>query len=71
MFAPFPNDTDYFGDPGNKWMINFRVSGLDAMVEKLRSAGIEIEVNPEAAPNGLFARLADPDGNPIELWEPA
>ena len=52
-------------------MINFRVSGLDAMVEKLRSAGIEIEVNPEAAPNGLFARLADPDGNPIELWEPA
>ena len=25
---------------------------------------------PESYPNGRFARLSDPEGNPIELWEP-
>ncbi len=71
VFAPFPSDTDHFGDPGNHWMINFRVDDLDAIVEQFRAAGIDVEVNPEAAPNGRFARLADPERNPIELWEPA
>ena len=71
VFAPFPQDSDYFGDPAKLWMINFRVDDLDALVEQLRAAGIDVEVNPEAAPNGRFARLADPEGNPIELWEPA
>ena len=52
-------------------MINFRVDDLDAIVEQFRAAGIDVEVNPEAAPNGRFARLADPERNPIELWEPA
>jgi predicted enzyme related to lactoylglutathione lyase len=51
-------------------MINFRVSDLDAMVKQLRAAGIEVKVNPEQYPNGRFARLHDPEGNPIELWEP-
>lgn len=71
VFAPFPQDTEYFRDPAKQWMINFRVRDLDAMVEQLRGAGIEVEVNPEAAPNGRFARLADPEGNPIEIWQPA
>jgi catechol 2,3-dioxygenase-like lactoylglutathione lyase family enzyme len=70
VFAPFPRDTDYFGDSTKGWMINFRVRNLDAFVEQLRSAGIEVKVDPEAYPNGRFARLHDPEGNPIELWEP-
>ena len=69
-FAPFSADTDYFGDMAKQWMINFRVSNLDAMVAQLRAAGIEVEVHPEEYPNGRFARLKDPEGNPIELWEP-
>jgi glyoxylase I family protein len=31
-FAPFAESTDYFGAPGNRWMVNFRVRSLDAMV---------------------------------------
>jgi glyoxylase I family protein len=50
-------------------MINFRVRNLDAMVEQLRSAKIDVTVDPEIYPNGRFARLHDPEGNPIELWE--
>lgn len=71
VFAPFPADTTYFGDPGKVWMLNFRVEALDALVARLRGAGIPVEVLDEAAPNGRFARLNDPEGNPLELWEPA
>jgi predicted enzyme related to lactoylglutathione lyase len=70
VFAPFPEDTEYFGDAQKYWMINFRVNDLDAMLHQLRSAGIEVAVNPEEYPNGRFARLRDPEGNPVELWEP-
>jgi glyoxylase I family protein len=52
-------------------MINFRVANLDAMITQLRAAGISVELNQEAYPNGRFARLNDPEGNAIELWEPA
>jgi glyoxylase I family protein len=70
-FAPFPEATDYFGDARKLWMINFRVRNLDTMVSQLRTAGITVEINSETYPNGRFARLHDPEGNPIELWEPA
>ena len=71
VFAPFPNDTDYFGDAQTTWMINFRVDNLDAFVEQLRASQIDVTIDPEQYPNGRFARLHDPEGNPIELWEPA
>lgn len=69
-FAPMPIDSDTFGRPEQTWMVNFRVRDLDAMVGQLRSAGVDVEVDPESYPNGRFATLADPEGNPIQLWEP-
>jgi glyoxylase I family protein len=68
-FAPFKQDTTYFGKPQQSWMINFRVANLQAMVAQLRSAGITVN-EPESYPNGDFSRLQDPEGNPIELWQP-
>lgn len=72
VFAPFPADTDYFG-ADRSWMLNFRVEGLDEMLASLRSAGITIETRAEwdSPEVGRFARLHDPEGNPIELWESA
>ena len=70
VFAPFPIDTDYFGNPQQVWMINFRVVNLDRMIAPLHAKGAEVKVDPESYPNGRFARLHDPEGNPIELWEP-
>ncbi len=70
-FSPFPEKSGYFGDPNKVWMVNFRVHDLDKMVTQLRSAGIEVK-DPESYPNiGRFARLHDPEGNPIELWQPS
>lgn len=69
-FAPFPEATKYFGDPAKQWMMNFRVSDLDKMAAQLEAAGITVKVDPTAYPNGRFAHLHDPEGNPIELWQP-
>jgi predicted enzyme related to lactoylglutathione lyase len=70
-FTPFPETTHYFGDPQKVWMVNFRVRDLDRMAAQLRAAGIEVKVDPQSYPYGRFARLHDPEGNPIELWQPA
>src|SRR5215831_2449134 len=69
-FSPFPADTKYFGRAEQMFMLNFRVKDLDAMVVQLRRAGISVEVDPQAYPYGRFARTHDPEGNPIELWQP-
>jgi glyoxylase I family protein len=52
-------------------MINFRVRDLEKMVAQLRERGIAVELDTQVYPNGRFARLSDPEGNPIQLWEPA
>lgn len=71
VFAPFAADTDYFA-ADRRWMLNLRVEGLDEMCAALAAAGIEVITNPDwNAPGvGRFARIHDPEGNPIELWEP-
>src|SRR5262245_20433373 len=61
VFAPFQQETDYFGNPRQSWMVNFRVRNLDAMVAQLRAAGVVVDIDPEAYPNGRFARLNDPE----------
>ena len=66
-FGPEHWESPHLGPTG--WGINFRVADLEAMVVQLRSAGIDVEVDPERYPNGLFAQLHDPDGNPVQLWQ--
>jgi predicted enzyme related to lactoylglutathione lyase len=69
-FAPFPETSNYFGDPTKQWMMNFRVADLDKMARQLESAGIAVKIDPATYPNGRFAHIHDPEGNPIELWQP-
>jgi predicted enzyme related to lactoylglutathione lyase len=69
-FTPFPEKTKYFGDPAKQWMINFRVGDLERMAAQLEAAGIAVKVDPTSYPYGRFARLHDPEGNTIELWQP-
>ena len=71
VFAPFPLTTDYFGRAEQVWMVNFRVRDLNAMVAQLQAADIPVTIDAQEYPNGRFARTHDPEGNPIELWEPA
>lgn len=71
IFAPFDRESDYF--PRDKAvMLNFRVDDLAGLIARLEAAGIAVETRPEwDGEIGRFARIHDPEGNPIELWEPA
>ena len=70
VFAPFGADSDYFA-ADKTFMLNFRVADLDAMVAQLKAAGIAVSHETEMEGVGRFARIHDPEGNAIELWEPA
>src|SRR5262249_5382088 len=48
-----------------------RVSDLPSCVETLRAAGIRFRNAIEAGPGGRQIQIEDPDGNPLELFEPA
>jgi predicted enzyme related to lactoylglutathione lyase len=71
VFMPFPADTDYFA-ANKQWMINLRVDDLDALLQTLRASGVEVSTNPEwdTPETGRFARVYDPEGNAVEIWEP-
>jgi predicted enzyme related to lactoylglutathione lyase len=70
-FQPFSLTSKYFGSADQMWMVNFRVRDLSKMAAQLRAAGIEVTIDPQTYPYGRFARIHDPEHNPIELWEPA
>jgi predicted enzyme related to lactoylglutathione lyase len=70
VWSIFDGDTDYFGPGSQAWMVNFRVSDLDAMREQLRAAGSEVDDHVEAHEYGRFGWAVDPEGNRFELWEP-
>ena len=73
VLEPFPKDSDYYGvDKG--WMLNFRVTDLRAIIADLKEKGVEVIEKDEwnSMPEvGTFARVHDPEENPIELWQPA
>ena len=71
VFMPFKHDTDYF--PSERpWMLNLRVREIDTLLDNLRAAGIAVETRAEwdSPETGRFARIHDPEGLPIELWQP-
>ena len=70
VFSPFRMDSDYF-PADRQYMLNLRVEGLSDLIATLRAAGIEVETRAEwDGDYGTFARIHDPEGNPIELWQP-
>jgi predicted enzyme related to lactoylglutathione lyase len=51
--------------------INYTVKNMAEILSHLKSKGVAIEKTEEYPSMGIFAWLKDPDGNSIELWEPA
>ena len=70
VFSPFAADTDYFR-ADKLFMINFRVDDMEAMIVQLTDAGIEIKNDQLMDGIGRFVHVEDPEGTPIELWQPA
>ena len=70
VFAPFKADSDYFA-ADKAFMLNLRVTDLDGLLEGLHASGIAVETRDawDSPETGRFARIHDPEGNAIELWE--
>jgi glyoxylase I family protein len=58
-------------EPGGWNRVVLRVADLPACIESLRSLGVRFRNELEAGPGGKQIQVEDPDGNPIELFEPA
>ena len=71
VWGPFRQDTNYFEPSTKPFMLNFRVDDLDGMLTQLRRAGVQVDDKVEAYEYGRFGWAMDPEGNRIELWEPA
>lgn len=70
VWTVFSADTKYFQPSQQPFMINFRVADLKALVDDLRSKGVEVDANLEESEYGKFGWVMDPEGNRVELWEP-
>ena len=57
--------------PGGSNRVVLRVSDVPAIIEALRSAGAAFRNTMETGPAGRQIQVLDPDGNPVELFEPA
>ena len=66
---PMPNGDQQ--QPGGWNRVVLRVNDLAAFIETLKKAGVHFRNDMETGPGGKQIQIEDPDGNPIELFEPA
>jgi glyoxylase I family protein len=66
---PMPNGQQQ--GPGGWNRVVLRVNDLQRFIETLKTGGLRFRNNLETGPGGKQIQIDDPDGNPIELFEPA
>jgi predicted enzyme related to lactoylglutathione lyase len=70
QWSPFPETTKYFEPSSKDFMINYRVDDLTALLQQLKTEGVNITDTIESYDYGKFIHVMDVEGNKIELWEP-
>jgi glyoxylase I family protein len=58
-------------EPGGWNRVVLRVEDLPLQIEAMKTAGVRLRNEMEVGPGGKQIQIEDPDGNPIELFEPA
>ncbi|HEY3402250.1 MAG TPA: VOC family protein [Ohtaekwangia sp.] len=71
VWSPFKNDTTYFAPSEKPFMFNYRVENLRELIAVLKEEGVTVVGEMQEFPYGKFGWIMDPEGNKIELWEPA
>jgi predicted enzyme related to lactoylglutathione lyase len=69
-WSPFAETTKYFEPSTKDFMINYRVTDLEGLVEDLKKDGVTIVDKIESYDYGKFVHILDAEGNKVELWEP-
>ena len=70
VWSIFPESTDYFSPSNAPFMINYRVTNLETLLDTLRDEGCDVDEKIESSEFGKFGWVMDPEGNKIELWQP-
>jgi predicted enzyme related to lactoylglutathione lyase len=69
-FSFFKQDDEYF-PLAQKAMINFQVDDLDGVLDRLQAEGVVVDPKRDSYAFGKFGWFTDPEGNRVELWQPA
>ena len=66
-----PESSEQFAPSNASFMVNYRVDDLQALVAVLKEEGCNVLDKVEDCEFGKFAWVIDPEGNKVELWQPA
>ncbi len=69
VWSTFKNETTYFGDASQQYMINYRVENLEALAAQLKEEGVTFVDEIQTYDYGKFLHILDGEGNRVELWE--
>ncbi|MFL6709067.1 MAG: VOC family protein [Massilia sp.] len=69
VWSPVKEDAENFAPGVSRFMINYRVDDLHALIAALREEGCEIVGSIDESEYGKFGWVMDPDGNKVELWQ--
>jgi len=66
-----PEKSDQFAPSNASFMVNYRVEDVRALLAALKSEGCNVLDRIDDSEYGTFAWVIDPEGNKVELWQPA
>jgi predicted enzyme related to lactoylglutathione lyase len=66
----FDENASNFAPSSQRFMVNYIVNDLDALLHALRSEGCDVDGKTDESEYGKFGWVMDPEGNRLELWEP-
>lgn len=70
VWSVFDDGSGYFAPSSAKFMVNYRVADLHALLAQLREEGCAVDDKVEESEYGKFGWVIDPEGNKAELWQP-
>jgi predicted enzyme related to lactoylglutathione lyase len=71
QWSPFKKGSEYFAPSKKEFMINYRVQNIEGLVAQLKASGVTVLDEIQSYDYGKFVHIMDPEGNKLELWEPA
>jgi uncharacterized glyoxalase superfamily protein PhnB len=71
VWSAFESNTTYFSPSDNEFMFNFVVDNLEEALHQVKAGGAQVIGEVEKNNYGQFGWFMDPDGNKVELWQPA
>jgi predicted enzyme related to lactoylglutathione lyase len=63
-------DNDYYAPSTSRFMVNYRVADLAALLKALRDEGCHVLDKTDDSEYGKFGWVMDLEGNKVELWQP-